>query len=146
MSILSLLVYIPLQIAFIPLALVGFIMVCYRQMRISKKLGISQTALEVLNGRWTMHIFGLRHDDATAKIAAAIANTSVFGLWLALLPLWLKYKMSDRLFLYPKVPELGDEGLGELIVVRTLHFDKLIKGFTSVCHFRANTTRRSRNL
>ncbi len=126
MSLLSLVLYIPLQIAFIPLALIGFVLVAYRQMGISKKLGISQTAIEILNGRWTMHIFNIRIDEATAKLAAALPNTSVFGLWLALFPLWLKYKISGKPFLYPKIPEPGAEGLSEFIVVRTLHFDRVI--------------------
>lgn len=127
MSLLSLVLYIPLQIAFIPLALIGFVLVAYRQMGISKKLGISQTAIEILNGRWTMHIFNIRIDEATAKLAAALPNTSVFGLWLVLFPLWLKYKISGKPFLYPKIPEPGAEGLSEFVVVRTLHFDRVIE-------------------
>ena len=30
----------------------------YRQREASKWLGVSQTAIEIINGRWTMHIFG----------------------------------------------------------------------------------------
>ena len=127
MSLLSLVIYIPLQIAFIPLALIGFVLVAYRQMGVSKKLGISQTAIEILNGRWTMHIFNIRIDETTAKLAAALPNTSVFGLWLALFPLWLKYKISGKPFLYPKIPEPGAEGLSDFVVVRTLHFDRVIE-------------------
>jgi methyltransferase (TIGR00027 family) len=112
---------------FIPLALIGFVLVAYRQMGVSKKLGISQTAIEILNGRWTMHIFNIRIDEATAKLAAALPNTSVFGLWLVLFPLWLKYKISGKPFLYPKIPEPGAEGLSEFVVVRTLHFDRVIE-------------------
>ena len=85
----------------------GILLVAYRQMGVSKKLGISQTAIEILNGRWTMHVFGIRVDEASAKLAAALPNTSVIGLWLALFPLWLKHKMSGRPFLYPKIPEPG---------------------------------------
>jgi methyltransferase (TIGR00027 family) len=126
-SIFSLALYIPLQIAFIPLAVLGALLVAYRQMVVSKKLGVSQTAIEVLNGRWTMHAFGIRVDEASAKLAAALPNTSVLGLWLVLIPLWLKFKISGKLFLYPQVPEAGDEGLGELVVVRTLYFDRVIE-------------------
>ncbi|MCP5036005.1 MAG: class I SAM-dependent methyltransferase [Rhodobacteraceae bacterium] len=127
MSLLSFLIYVPLQIAFMPLAIVGVILVAYRQLVVSKRLGVSQTAIEVLNGRWTMHIFGLRKDPATAKLAASLPNTSTTGLWLALFPLWIKFKLSGKLFLYPRIPEVGNEGLGEIIVVRTLHFDRIIE-------------------
>jgi len=84
MRLISFLVYIPLQIAFIPLAIVGVVLVAYRQMIVSKKMGISQTAIEVINGRWTMHVFGLRNDVATADLAAKLPNTSIFGLWLVI--------------------------------------------------------------
>lgn len=127
MSFLSLVLYIPLQIVFIPLALLGSIYVGYRQIGVSKKLGISQTAIEVLNGRWTMHIFGIRTDEACDKLAKVLSNTSVNGLWLALAPLWLEYKMSGELFLYPRIPDQGDEGLRDLMVSRTLYFDRVIE-------------------
>jgi methyltransferase (TIGR00027 family) len=123
----SFLIYVPLQIAFIPLVIFGGMLVAYRQMVVSKRLGVSQTAIEVLNGRWTMHIFGIRKDAATAKLAASLPNTSLTGLWLALFPLWLKFKISGKFFLYPRVPEAGSEGLGEIMVVRTLHFDRIIE-------------------
>jgi len=123
----SLVIYIPLQIAFIPLALVGGVLVAYRQMVISKKLGVSQTAIEVLNGRWTMHVFGIRDDAPSAKLAAVLPNTSVIGLWLVLLPLWLTYKITGKHFLYPRVPEVGAESLVELVVARTLYFDRIIE-------------------
>ncbi len=127
MSIISLAVFVLVQILFIPLAILGIILVGYRQMVISKKLGISQTAVEVINGRWAMHVFDLRLDKATADLAAVLPNTSLFGLWLALFPLWLKYKISGKLFLYPRVPQEGKEGLQDLVTTRTLYFDRIIE-------------------
>ncbi len=112
MSILSFLIFILLQIAFLPLAIAGFLIVAYKQMVVSKNLGVSQTAIEVLNGRWTMHVFDIRKDQATAQLANTIPNTSTFGLWLVLFPLWVKYKLSGKLFGYPRVPEEGTEGIG----------------------------------
>lgn len=126
-SFLSLVLYILLQLCFIPLALLGALLVAYRQMVISKKLGVSQTAIEVLNGRWAMHVFGIRVDEDSAKLATVLPNTSVTGLWLALFPLWLKYKISGKLFLYPRVPEEGEEVVPDLIVSRTLYFDRIIE-------------------
>jgi len=126
-SFLSLVLYIPLQVGFIPLALLGALQVAYRQLVVSKKLGVSQTAIEVLNGRWTMHVFDIRVDEASAKLITALPNTSVTGLWLAFLPLWLKFKISGELFLYPRIPEAGAEGLRDLIVSRTLYFDRVIE-------------------
>jgi methyltransferase (TIGR00027 family) len=127
MSVLSFPVFVLLQIAFLPLAIVGILLVAYRQMVVSKRLGVSQTAIEVLNGRWTMHVFDIREDRATARLASTVPNTSTFGLWLVLFPLWVKYKMSGTYFGYPRVPEEGAEGIGDLVVARTLYFDRIIE-------------------
>jgi len=125
--VLSVLVFILLQIVFLPLALVGFVLVGYKQMVVSKRLGVSQTGIEILNGRWTMHVFDIREDAATAQLANAVPNTSTFGLWLFLLPLWVKYKISGTYFGYPRVPEKGEEGIADLVVARTLYFDRIIE-------------------
>ncbi len=112
MSVLSWIIYIPLQIVFIPFAIFGVVLVAYKQLVISKRLGVSQSAIEILNGRWTMHIFGLRPDKASAELAATLPNDSLAGLWL---------------FLYPRVPEPGSESLLDLITARTLYFDRIIE-------------------
>lgn len=127
MSLLSLIIYIPLQIMFVPIAIFGAILVGYKQIVVSKRLGLSQTAIEVINGRWTMDIFGMRDDAATAKLAAALPNTSLFGLWLCLFPLWVKYKISAKNAIYPRTPEPGSETLADMIIARTLYFDRVIE-------------------
>ena len=71
MQILSFLVFVVLQILFLPLVVLGVAWVAYTQMVVSKRIGVSQTAIEVINGRWTMHVFGMRDDPASAKLAAA---------------------------------------------------------------------------
>ena len=60
MKILSFLIFITLQILMIPFALIGVLWTAYKQVVVSKKLGTSQTAIEVLNGRWTKYVFGMR--------------------------------------------------------------------------------------
>ena len=127
MASISLLLYIPLQIVFIPVAILGGLLVAYKQIVVSKRLGISQTAIEIINGRWTMHVFGMRDDDASARLAAVLPNTSLFGLWLCLFPLWVKFKISGKLSFYPRAPESGLETLADLIVARTLYFDRIIE-------------------
>ncbi len=127
MNILSLIVYLPLQILFIPIAIVGAMLVAYKQILVSKRLGLSMTAIEIINGRWTMHVFGMRDDDATARLAAALPNTSLSGLWATLFPLWVKYKISGRHAIYPRIPKPGSESMVDLVVARTLYFDSMIE-------------------
>ncbi|RLB56346.1 MAG: hypothetical protein DRJ42_03650 [Deltaproteobacteria bacterium] len=127
MKLLSFIVFLVLQIAFLPLAVVGFVLVAYKQMVISKRLGVSQTAIEVLNGRWTMHVFGMREDEATDRLAEAVPNTSPLGLWLVLFPVWVKYKISGSYFGYPRIPEEGAEGMADLVIARTFYFDRILE-------------------
>jgi len=127
MRAISFLVFIVLQILFLPLAIVGAALVGYKQMVVSKRLRVSQTGIEVLNGRWTLDVFDIRKDPATVKLASAIPNTSTFGLWLALFPLWLKYKISGTYFGYPRIPVRGHEKLADLMTARTPHFDRIIE-------------------
>ena len=126
MNLISFVVFVPLQFIFLPIGLVGVLLVAYRQMVISKRLGVSQTAIEVLNGRWTMHVFGIRQDKAAYGLAGSMPNTSTIGLWLCLFPLWVKYRISGRYFGYPRVPKEGEEVIGDMVVARTLYFDRII--------------------
>ena len=93
-DILALIVFIFLQILFIPLAIVGVLLTAYKQLIVSRRLGVSQTAIEIINGRWTMHIFGLRDDRAAAKLNPVLPNNSTVGLWLALFPLFVYARIS----------------------------------------------------
>ena len=127
MRLLSWVVFIVLQIAFLPLAVLGVLLVTYKQMFVSKRLGVSQTMVKVLNGRWTMHVFDIRKDVATVRLADSVPNTSTLGLWLVLVPLWVKYKLSRALFGYPRVPAEGRENLGDIIIARTLYIDRILR-------------------
>lgn len=126
MKYLSYLVYIPLQIVAVPLALVGLLFTAYRQIIVSKRLGVSQTAIEIINGRWTMHVFGMREDNATVALMSVLPNTSKFGLWLVLWPLWVQARIADRSLLYPRIPVEGDESIADLVAARTVRFDAII--------------------
>ena len=126
MKLLSYIIFIPLQIAFIPIMMVGILLTAYKQIIVSKRLGVSQTAIEIINGRWTMHIFGLRQDNATAALMAVLPNTSRFGLWLVLLPLWVQARLAGQPQIYPRIPPVGEESIADMVAARTAHFDTII--------------------
>ncbi len=126
MKLLSWLLYIPVQVAAIPLAIVGAVLVGYRQLAVSKRLGVSQTAIEVFNGRWTLHIFGIRDDPGAAKLGPALPNTSTVGLWLALFPLWVKAKIAGEPVIYPRRVTPEKAGISDFVPVRTQHFDRVL--------------------
>ena len=119
--------YIFLQIVFAPLAIVGIILVSYKQLLVSKILGVSGTAIEVLNGRWMMDLFGIRKDEATRKLLRHMPNDSIFGLWLVLFPLYFFYKFTGKNHIFPVVRNQGYERLLDLITQRTLHIDQMLE-------------------
>ena len=92
MSILSWLIFLPLQLCWIPISILGGVLVGYRQLVISRRVGVSQTAIEILNGRWTMSYFGMRADPGADALIAVLPNTSKLGLQLALS--WAKLALS----------------------------------------------------
>ncbi len=127
MRILALLVFVPLQIAFVPLAIVGMLLQTYRQMIGSRRLGVSQTGIEVLGGRWTMHIFGMREDEATMKLARVLPNFSELGMWGVLFPSWVHARLVGKPLGYPRVTAPGSEDLRDLVTTRTAYIDALMK-------------------
>jgi len=126
-SFIALIVFITLQILFIPLTIMGGILVAYKQLVVSNKLGVSQTAIEIINGRWTMHIFGLRDDHTAAKLTPVLPNTSTFGLWLVLFPIYVHTRIRGESKWYPVIAKEGEEGIGNLVTNRTGYFDSIIE-------------------
>ncbi|MEP1422535.1 MAG: class I SAM-dependent methyltransferase [Erythrobacter sp.] len=127
MFILAFLLFVPLQLLWLPISVIGAALVGYRQLVVSKRLGLSQTAVEIINGRWTMDVFGLRQDVTARKLAAAIPNNSTIGLWLCLFPLWAVQRLLGRPFLYPTRPAPEKATFANLVPSRTAEFDALIE-------------------
>jgi methyltransferase (TIGR00027 family) len=120
MKLISLIVFIIVQILFIPLAIIGTILVSINQLIVSKKLGVSSTAISAIGGRWAMNAYGMRKDINTAKLYRALPNASALGMWLVLFPQYLRYKIN------PSLEKEGMESILNVAAVRTFHFDKLI--------------------
>jgi methyltransferase (TIGR00027 family) len=127
MRILALLVFVPLQIAFVPLAILGVLLQTYRQMVGSRRLGVSQTGIEVLGGRWTMHIFAMREDEATMRLARALPNFSRLGMWGILFPSWVHARLVGKPMGYPRITAPGSEDMRDLVTARTAYIDALMR-------------------
>jgi methyltransferase (TIGR00027 family) len=127
MKTLALLVFIPLQLLFIPVAIIGVALATYKQLLISKRLGVSQTGIEVLSGRWTMHHFGMREDEATVRMASVLPNYSPLGTWMALFPLWVYSRIAGGNSIYPRRVAAGQEDVRDLVTARTRYFDAIIE-------------------
>jgi methyltransferase (TIGR00027 family) len=126
MEFIALLVFIITQIAIIPLVIIAGIIATYRQVFVSKKLGVSGTAISVISARWVMNVFGLRKDIASVKLYRVLPNAYEFGMWLFFLPAFLRYKISGKHRGFASIKEDGLEGIVNVAITRTIHFDNLI--------------------
>lgn len=126
MRILSYAVFAVLQIALLPVLIPAWIFAAYKQIVGSRRLGVSQTGVKILSGRWVMHVFGIREDEAAGRLQAALPNCSHRAIALFIFPLWVQYKLSGHPLAFG-VPEEGEEKINDLVTARTLHIDRMIR-------------------
>ncbi len=126
MTVLAWLIFVPLQLAWLPVSILAAMWVGYKQIYVSRRLGLSQTAIEIINGRWTGDVFGLRPDAASRRLAGQLPNTSVAGLALCLFPLRVASWIAGRPILYPQRPPDAAAGVATLVFSRSPRFDQLI--------------------
>ena len=93
MSIIKILLFVLVQIVLLPFFIVGFVLIASRQILVSKKLGLSGTAVDVLQSRWIQHYFGGRNDPVTIDLAKGLPNMSHRGMCCVL----GGAKVSDKL-------------------------------------------------
>jgi len=122
----QIILYIPIQIIFIPFAIIGLIIAIYKEMGNSKKLGISFSAIKALQYRWMMHYFNTRPDPLSVAFTKKFPCESHYGMWSILGALII----SQRLFSFPaklgKLVEPGEETLDSTAGIRVHMFDKIM--------------------
>jgi hypothetical protein len=125
----QIILYIPIQILFIPFALIGLIVGMYKEMGKSKKLGISYSAVKALRYRWMMHYFNTRPDRLSVAFTKKFPCESHVGLWSILGALII----SLRFFGFPnklgKLVEPGEETLDTTAGIRVLTFDRIMEKY-----------------
>ena len=121
------LVFLIIQILFIPLVIIGTIVAGYKEMRVSKKLGVSFTAGQALQIRWIMHYFRLRADEASIKFVKVLPVESHYGL----LGFMGAVIIANRICGYKPslaiIPEPGTETFTTFANSRTIHFDRIME-------------------
>ncbi len=119
--------YVPIQIIFIPFAIIGLVLCLYKEMWKSKELGVSFSAVKALQYRWMMHFFNTRLDSFSVAFTKHFPCESHFGMWSILGALII----SLRLFGFPeklgKLVEPGEETPDTTAGIRVLTFDKIMK-------------------
>jgi len=123
----QIILYVPIQIVFIPFAIIGLVVALYKEMWKSKKLGVSFSAVKALQYRWMMHFFNTRPDSFSVTFTKHFPCESHLGMWSILGALII----SQRLFGFPeklgKLVEPGKETLDTMAGIRVLTFDGIMK-------------------
>ena len=65
-------IFIIIQFVLLLVTLLGYIYSVVQTMSYAKKEGVSMTATSVLGGRWIMHVFGTREDEANLAVIEAV--------------------------------------------------------------------------
>ena len=126
---LQVLLYIPIQVAFIPLAVVGLMDAIYKEVRVSKKLGVSFTAIKALQYRWFLHYFDARPDPLSVAFIKKLPCESHFGLWSTFGALVVSQRLFGLTTSFGRLDEPGEETLASTPTRRVLMFDEIVEKY-----------------
>ncbi len=127
---LQIILYVPIQIIFIPFAIIGLIMGFYKEMRMSKKRGVSFSAGQALQYRWVMHYFKLRPDHFSVAFTKYFPCESHFGLWSVYGALIISQRLFGFTTTLGKLPEPGKETLVSTAGARVAVFDRIMEKYS----------------
>ncbi len=116
-----------LYLLFLPILVMALIIVSYKQIAISKKFDVSATAMDILQGRWYMHLFNIREDQVTIELMKHLPTGSHYGQLFFALPMLIVHRLTGYTPTLAKVPEASQVSILSLIPWRTTVFDQHIK-------------------
>jgi methyltransferase (TIGR00027 family) len=125
----QIILYIPIQKVFIPFAIIGLMDAIYREMRKSKKMGVSFSAIKALQYRWIMHYFNTRPDPLSVRFTKKFPCESHFGLWSIMGALIISQRLFGFTTRLGKLVEPGEETLDSTAGIRVLTFDQIMEKY-----------------
>ena len=131
-NVLKFIVYL-LCIINLPLTIISVIVIWYKQVKVSAKLNLSSTMVEVINGRYTMHIFKLKNDLYCKKLMWNLKTTSPTSFILIFWPFLIYTLFTGEYLFYPRKPTPHHEIKMDLIPGRTVYFDTIINKHKGNC-------------
>ena len=127
----QIILYIPLQIIFIPFAIIGLLDALYKEMGNTRKLGVSFTSVQALQYRWIMHHFNTRPDPISVAFIRKFPCESHFGLWSTFGALIISQRLFGFTTKFGKLDEPGEETLISTPGRRVLMFDRIMKKYVN---------------
>ena len=125
----QIILYIPVQIIFIPFAVIGLIPGIYKAIIKSKKMGVSFSACRALQYKWFMHYFNIRPDPLSVVFIKNFPCESHFSLWAALGALIISQRLFGFTTWFGKVDEPGEETFFTFAGPRVLMFDRIMEQY-----------------
>jgi methyltransferase (TIGR00027 family) len=125
----QIILYILIQIVFIPFAIIGIMDSIYKEMIKSKKMGISFSAIKALQYRWFMHYFNTRRDPLSVAFIRKFPYESHLGLWSVLGALIISQRLFGFTTRLGKLVEPGKETLDSTAGIRVLMFDRIMEKY-----------------
>jgi methyltransferase (TIGR00027 family) len=121
----QIILYMMIQIIFIPFAVVGLTVLVYKEFVKGRKLGVSFTSVQALKFRWILHYFNIRLDTFSVAFTKKLPCESHFGLWSGYGALII----SRRLFGFPTLVKLAKPGEETVVSTpgrRVVTFDSIM--------------------
>jgi hypothetical protein len=125
----QIILYIPIQIIFIPSAIIGLIAGIYKGIIKSKKMGVSFTAIQALQYRWFMHYFNTRPDPLSVAFIKKFPCESHFGLWSTFGALIISQRLFGFTTRLGKLDDPGEETFFSFAGPRVLMFDRIMEKY-----------------
>ena len=127
-KLIQIILYIPIQIFFVPFAIVGLPIALHYELGKSKKLGVSFSAIKALQYRWIAHYFNLRQDPLSVAFTKKFPCESHFGMWSILGALIISKRLFGFATSGAKLTE-PEETSDSTAVVRVQIFDEVMKKY-----------------
>ena len=128
-TLIQIILYILIQIIFIPFAIIGLIVGMYKEMVNSKKLGVSFSAGQALQYRWFMHYLDTRPDPLSVAFTKKFPCESHFGLWATMGALIISQRLFGFRTRLSKVAEPDEANLAATSGSRVMTFDRIMKKY-----------------
>ncbi len=112
-----------LQIAWLPIALVGYVLFVIKLIRFSRKSGVSSTTLASLYTRWMQHKLGTRLDEPCERLMMVLPNVSHLALRLVTGGTLLAHRLTGYVPAIYRYPFEGEPQMAQEPAARTTLFD-----------------------
>jgi methyltransferase (TIGR00027 family) len=122
------LAYYALSVVLFPVTLVGFV-IWVGKLLIARTPGVSTTAQGPLSARWTMHVLGVREDEAANRMLPMMPGVPWLGMRLASWPMVVAHRVTGFVPKTYRYPFEDDVTPGVEAAARVTFFDDVVDRF-----------------